>query len=229
MHALAIDFPRSVPRTESSPRRRRSRLLGLVVLDILAVAAAGGIGFAAWDSYDESVCARFRTVVASQVFRSSQPSPDHLREWQATYGIQTIINLRGERDADDYRAERRACAELGLRLIDLEWSAVRLPGPAALSALLNALRTSERPILIHCAEGKDRSGVASTIAAMVLGGQDYDTARLQIGSKYRRQISYANGVLALLRGYEQHCDENGTGRGGWTQFACWLSSHGSHP
>jgi protein tyrosine/serine phosphatase len=197
--------------------RRRYWILGGA--GILALAAAG---FGGHYYYTRYVLANFKTVVPGRIYRSGQPSPKHLRQWKEEHGIRTVINLRGASDREEYAAERQACAELGLELVDLEWSAVRMPGPEAVRKLVDVLEKSRQPVLLHCARGIDRSGVASVLAAMMIGGQDYATARKQIGSKYDRIGSESDGCLGLLFRYEADCTARGRDTGGWPQFREWL-------
>src|SRR5438067_1848123 len=70
----------------------------------------------------------FHTVEPGQVYRCSQPSPAHLERLVRTYGIRTVINLRGCCSSFDwYRDECRASAKLDVCQEDLCFSAGRLP------------------------------------------------------------------------------------------------------
>lgn len=197
-------------------RRRR-----LWILSALLVAGTIG-GFAVHRRYTRKTLANFKTVVEGKVYRSGQPGPDHLRRWRAEHGIATVINLRGaDEGREEYVREREACRELGIRLIDIEWSATRQPGPEAVEALVRAFDEAPLPVLLHCAEGVDRSGVASVLAAMKIGNVDYRTARKQMGSKYA-SLDDAPGVVGLLRQYEASCRDRGVDPGGWAEFSAWL-------
>lgn len=198
------------------------RKLRWILIPVAVVALAGG-GFAGYRYYTRHVLGNFDTVVQGKVFRSGQPTPEHLREWKEKHGIRTVVNLRGaDLTREEYVKERDACRDLGLKLIDIEWSATRQPGPEAVQSLVKALDAAEPPVLLHCARGVDRSGVASCIAEMKIGGADYETAKKQIGSKYSRLDSDAPGVVGLLNQYEDWCRAKGIGTGGWAQFKAWL-------
>jgi protein tyrosine/serine phosphatase len=165
--------------------------------------------------------ANFRAVLEGRVYRSGQPSPSHLRAWKEKYGLRTVINLRGT-GTSDYAEERRTAQELGLGLVDLEWSAKRIPGPQAVDSLVQALESAEQPLLVHCAEGVDRSGVASALTAMVVGGQNYDDARRQLSRKYLNAPAGESGVVGLMQKYEAWCLRERRGTGGWREFREWL-------
>jgi protein tyrosine phosphatase (PTP) superfamily phosphohydrolase (DUF442 family) len=161
----------------------------------------------------------FSTVVPGQAYRSAQPSPETLRRWISRYGLRTVVNLRGRSDEAFHERERAAAAAAGVKLIDVRLSARRQPTLPALRRLIEALETAERPLLLHCRDGIDRAGVASVLAAMAIGGQDYAEAR--------REFAVASlggaedGIGGLLVEYERHCRDRGLHTGGWDRFRQW--------
>ncbi|MHC4804937.1 MAG: tyrosine-protein phosphatase, partial [Planctomycetota bacterium] len=111
-------------------------------------------------------------VVSQKVYRSAQPSPEVLKRWVQQYNIRTIINLRGDagKVVED---ERKLADQLGIVTISISFSAYRLPSTDSLAKLIRAIETAELPLLIHCFAGVDRTGTASTLAAMAIGKVDY--------------------------------------------------------
>ena len=92
-----------------------------IVRALLALVATIGV-YAGYLIFTDN----FHTVIAGQLYRSAQPSPQEISEWHKRYGIKTIINLRGARHkADWYRKEKAAAESLGIKLIDHEMSAHR--------------------------------------------------------------------------------------------------------
>jgi len=78
--------------------------------------------------------------------------------------VRAIINLRGANAAKAwYRAEVADCAELGIAHHDVRLSSRRLPHRKTLLMLLDAFDTLERPLLIKCAGGVDRSAFAAAL------------------------------------------------------------------
>jgi protein tyrosine phosphatase (PTP) superfamily phosphohydrolase (DUF442 family) len=103
-------------------------------------------------------------VVAGQVYRSAQLSGSDLQNLLDTRAIRTVVNLRGPRQGDPaYHEEVSICRNKGIRHTDIRLSAVRLPPPAELKRLLAEFSEAPRPLLVHCAGGSDRSGLASVI------------------------------------------------------------------
>jgi protein tyrosine/serine phosphatase len=166
----------------------------------------------------------FHTVVEGAVYRSAQPSAGDLRRWTARHGLKTVVNLRGEQRPPIAEAQRRAAAELGLELIEIEFTAVEQPTLPGLRRLIAAIETAKQPMLLHCRDGSDRTGVASVLAAMAVGGEDYDTARKQLSWRYLHVNSNPEHMVGLLMSYEDHCREAGTARGGWPEFREWATS-----
>lgn len=106
----------------------------------------------------------FHTVDSQHLYRCSQPGPDRLRYLIRSYGIKTVINLRGCCDPTPwYRDEATVCQETGTNLEDLAFSANRLPSTKAFKQLADVLEQAEAPLLIHCNRGIDRTGLASAV------------------------------------------------------------------
>jgi protein tyrosine/serine phosphatase len=126
-----------------------------------------------------------REVDPGKFYRSGQMSPDRLREVIDTLGIKTIINLRGAKPKMGwYRDEVAVAREKGVRLISLRVGVYRLPHRRDLIVLLDAFRTAERPILVHCRGGADRSGLASAIYQMEYMGRQKQEALEMLSLRY---------------------------------------------
>ncbi len=109
-----------------------------------------------------------RVVEAHQVYRSAQLTGSQLREVLRSNGIRSVINLRGRLPQDaKLRDERAVCKEMNILHVDVSMSATALPQPAEVQKLLRALDTLPRPVLIHCAGGSDRTGLACTLYRVI--------------------------------------------------------------
>jgi protein tyrosine phosphatase (PTP) superfamily phosphohydrolase (DUF442 family) len=145
---------------------------GLLLLAILAEAlrvVAGG---------------NLHTLIPGEIYRSAQPSPRDL-EQHAKKGVRTIVNLRGRGDGMDwYEDEAKACQALGLAHENLTFSAMRLPGKYELRRLVEVLDRAERPLLLHCRQGADRTGLASAVALLLRPNIPYAEARSKMGLRW---------------------------------------------
>ena len=197
-------------------KRRRRVLRWLLVPVALLAALAGG-----YYLYARFVLVNFHTVVDNQVYRSAQPDGETLERWARQYKLRTVINLRGRSTKPFYAAEVAAARRAGLTHIDIRFSAWRQPSLPSVRGLIEALETAERPILLHCQAGADRAGMASVLAAMAVGGEDFQAAKGQLSFRYLRFDNHPEHISGFLRQYETYCRKNGQATAGWRQFKGW--------
>ena len=62
-------------------------------------------------------------------------------------------------------------------VVDLEFSAKALPPPESMEALIEEFDTLPRPLLIHCAAGSDRTGLACALYTHLYEGVPLDRAQ----------------------------------------------------
>ena len=132
--------------------------------------------------------------VAPGVYRANHP--DHRRfKAYAAQGIKTILNLRGAASQPHYLFEVESCAALGLTLVDIKFSARQAPSKKASRKLLTSFETIEKPFLIHCKSGADRTGLAAALYLMVVEGQPLDEARKQLSFRFLHIRRSSTGIL----------------------------------
>jgi protein tyrosine/serine phosphatase len=195
---------------------RRFRLAMLILLGGALLAAAAAYALIRWGQ------GNFHVVVAGQVYRSAQPSPEQLADWARKHGIRAILNLR---DDEEPQASDAASAPDGVRLIHVPLSDRALPRRQDLLGLIEALEAAPRPLLIHCLAGADRTGVASVIAAMAIGGLSYEQARSQLSLRYLHLGDDPGAIEGVLLKYERYCRQHRSGTGGWQEFRLWAIDH----
>lgn len=123
-------------------------------------------------------------VEPGQLYRSGQLTAAQIRDVAERYGIRSIVNLRGESNADWYRDEMAEAKALGLVHIDFKMSATKeLPMDKA-AELEAILKDVPKPVLVHCQGGSDRSGLASAIFMHTVRGMDIEKAETQISLYY---------------------------------------------
>jgi protein tyrosine/serine phosphatase len=129
-------------------------------------------------------------VLRNELYRSAQPSAADLSQLKATIGIRTVINLRGANpSADWYREEIAESKRLGVAHIDFRMKASRGLDQRQAAALIDLMRRAEKPILIHCQSGIDRTGLASALYLAAVSRAREEEAE--------RQLSLAYGHLSL--------------------------------
>ena len=195
----------------------RPRLF-LIVIPIVLVAV--GLSYYLCSMF---VMKNFGEVVPHAVYRSAQPDPDNIRNWHTEYGIRTIINLRGVSSLDFYAQEKEIAEKLGLNHFDIKCSATDLPSALSLRELVHILETAEKPILIHCRAGADRTGVASVIAAMALGNQSLQQAMDgHLTWRYWHFDNRSTSIGGVLEDYERYCADHAKPPDDWATLRQWI-------
>ena len=93
------------------------------------------------------------------------------------HGIKTIINLRGSsRDQDWYQVETNRAQQLGAQHYDFSLSAGREVSDAEMEQILAVMHDAPKPLLIHCKNGADRSGLMSALYLYSLEGKSASAA-----------------------------------------------------
>ena len=109
----------------------------------------------------------FGVVEPGRVYRSAQPN-SRLADWANRYHLSSILNLRGGTPADPfYREEREIAGSTGMKFFDVPLSATEQPSRTQLLELISAIRLAPYPLLIHCKQGADRTGLATAVYRMM--------------------------------------------------------------
>lgn len=147
----------------------------------------------------------FHEVIAGQVYRSSQLGDAQLEQYVKANGIKTIINLRGENGRSAwYRQEKETAEKLGVQHIDFGMSARKELGLARVAQLVQIMRNAQKPLLIHCKSGADRTGLAAAIYVSRVAGLDEKTAEQQLSIRYGHVgIPYLSSAYAMDRSWEE--------------------------
>ncbi|WP_058602144.1 fused DSP-PTPase phosphatase/NAD kinase-like protein [Aureimonas ureilytica] len=123
--------------------------------------------------------------VGGGVIRAAQMSPADLASTIQARGVRSILNLRGEHPGEAWWQEERAVAEAnGVEYISVSLSARHKPDLAAMRHLAALMRDAPKPLLIHCLQGADRTGLASAIYELSQGqaaGEAADQLSLMFG------------------------------------------------
>ncbi|HVG43102.1 MAG TPA: sulfur transferase domain-containing protein [Longimicrobium sp.] len=143
-----------------------------------------------WTNMDE---------VVPGVWRSNQPTHGRMKALKSQ-GIRTVISLRGDGGASFQMLERESCEALGLRLVTVALRSRRAPERAQVLKLLEAFRTAEKPVLIHCKSGADRSGFAAALYLIAHEGETVAEARRHLSWRYLHLKGSRAGVLGHILG-----------------------------
>jgi protein tyrosine phosphatase (PTP) superfamily phosphohydrolase (DUF442 family) len=143
------------------------------------------LGVVAYEALRVFAGSNRHTVLPGRVYRCAQPSESDLRELVRDRHIRTVVNLRGVSQVQDwYRAEARTLHDLNVSQEDITFSANRLPPPSELRRLIDVLDHTEYPVLLHCKQGADRTGLASAVVLLLYTDGILADARRQLWPVY---------------------------------------------
>ena len=153
--------------------------------------------------------------IAPGVFRSNHPT--HLRlQDGANRGFKTILNLRGATKHAPYRFEVESCEQLGLRLVDIPLSARTAPPKDRLLERVDLLPTLEKPFLMHCKSGADRTGLVAAVYLLTIEGRPVEEAKKQLSFRFMHLTFTKTGILDyVIWRYEQRLKDGAIGFREW--------------
>lgn len=124
-------------------------------------------------------------VVTADLYRSGQLRSTEWAESLEEHGYRSVLNLRGGKPGDSwYDVEQQFSAEHGLTHYDFPLSANREPSLDDMARLVAIMRAAPKPLLIHCKDGADRSGLVAGLYRVAIEGTSPDTARGQLSLWY---------------------------------------------
>lgn len=159
-----------------------------------------------WPNFDE---------IAPGVFRSNHPTRARFKSYAAR-GIKTILTLRGGKNRPHHLLEVEACRDFGLIFECVPMSARHAPKVHQLSAVFEVLDRIERPFLMHCKSGADRTGLVSAIYLLHYENAPLEHARRQLSFRYIHIRRTQTGVLDFfLESFAARHAETGIGIRDW--------------
>jgi protein tyrosine phosphatase (PTP) superfamily phosphohydrolase (DUF442 family) len=189
---------------------------GLVVFGSLRGPLAGGILVGLFLAVVAEVArmllgANFHVVIPGQLYRSGQPSPAMVARLTRTYGIRTVVNLRGDFEPlDAYQAECRCMRDLHLDYIEAGLWSNRPPTVAEAARLVDALDQALAPVLLHCGGGSDRTGLATVLFLLLHTDTSMPRARMEMSIRYGHfPFGPATPLDSFLDQYERWLESTG--------------------
>jgi protein tyrosine/serine phosphatase len=153
--------------------------------------------------------------IAPGVWRSNYPDDARIAKL-AQMGIANIITLRGTTTTPWLLLETEACTRYGIALHAIPMRSAAAPRRETLQELIALFRKLDRPLLMHCKSGADRTGLASAIYLMVIEGQPLPVARRMLSLRYLHAHFLKAGVLDMLL--------DDFARVGHADFESWLAN-----
>ena len=135
-------------------------------------------------------------IINEGVYRSGQPSPKLLEHYIVKHKIKNIINLRysDTSDQDIYLMQKNICYKLNTNMINIPISARRLPEKDKLKLILDIIKQIQKPFLVHCKTGADRTGFFMALYIFYTTN-DIELAKKQLSLKYLHVRYSSTGIL----------------------------------
>jgi tyrosine-protein phosphatase SIW14 len=119
--------------------------------------------------------ANFHRVIKSEIYRSGQVQKDEYQLLKE-FGIKTVISLNDYGVAGFTAEDEQEWAHsAGINFIHREMHPWNKPSLKQIQDVLELLTTVEKPVLIHCQGGSDRTGVSIGAYRMVYENWSYDS------------------------------------------------------
>ncbi len=130
------------------------------------------------------------------VYRSGQPSPRLLKSYVVNYKIKTIVNLRKPIDSEKsiFLLQKKICNSYNLSMVNIPFSARKLPNRETLKLMIEAIKEIELPFLVHCKTGADRTGFFMALYQFYKTNEILE-AKKQLSLKYLHIKYSSTGVL----------------------------------
>jgi protein tyrosine phosphatase (PTP) superfamily phosphohydrolase (DUF442 family) len=123
--------------------------------------------------------------VAAELHRCAQPSATGMRELAAA-GIRSVVNLR------EYHSDTDEVAGTGLALVELPFAAGGLTY-AQLCQALRAVLLADKPVLVHCRHGADRTGAVCAAYRVAVEGWTPQAALAEMtGGDFGHSVWFPN-------------------------------------
>lgn len=195
-----------VTRLGAAARRMRSRTTRIAV-SVFAV----GLVAILWILRAPLFGNNFHEVISASVFRSAQLDPGDLDAAIDEHGLRSVVSLRFQEHDGGVPGggERGIAAARGVDFHLVPLGADRLLSRQRLRELIHVLDTAKRPMLIHCRNGTDRTGLAAALVVL-LAGQDTRAARAAFALRFGHPGPLSPSDLSeWIDLYERWLDDEG--------------------
>lgn len=153
--------------------------------------------------------------IAPGIYRSNHPHPERVEGFKAL-GIKTLLNLRGGKLIPTSLLSAEAATKHGITPITVGMSARAAPRAETVLELLDVFEAIEKPFVMHCKSGADRTGLASVIYLYEFEKLPKDVAMKQLSARYWHFKWSKTGVLDLfLETYFKRHEETGISMRDW--------------
>ena len=143
--------------------------------------------------------------IDQNAFRSGQLNAYNLPYYLKKHKIKTILNLRGENLKRDYYIDEKNIAEAAdVALINFGMSNRKKLDFKTTSKLVTILKNAEKPILIHCAGGADRTSLVAALYQYTVAKQPIAVAKEEFSFWYGHVPWLRKHVIAMDQTFDNY-------------------------
>ena len=136
------------------------------------------------------------------VYRSAQLFSFNMPYYLEKYKIKTVLNLRGEKPKQKwYQDEKEITKEHNVTLITYKMSARKYLDFNHTSAIVKILKDAQKPILIHCEGGADRTSLVSALYRYAILHQSKEEAEEELSIIYGHIPTIRPKVIAMEKSF----------------------------
>jgi protein tyrosine phosphatase (PTP) superfamily phosphohydrolase (DUF442 family) len=127
----------------------------------------------------------FHELQSGVAYRSGTMSPRKLAKKIRKHGIRTVINLRGAQPQKKWWLKQNALLKkMGIAFYNIPMNAKTLPSRRNIIELLDVFDHAQRPLLIHCQAGADRTSEAAALWKITQEGATPEEALKQLSPSF---------------------------------------------
>lgn len=161
-------------RPAAGARRVRRLIFGAVALAVIGNIVTFAV------TWSRQTPKRFATLEPGVLYRSAQPTAAQVGFLAEEYGIRTIVVARAG-DSERLAAERRAAARARIVVAQIPIESREALEPSAIESFFSIVDDPQsRPVLVHCAAGRHRTGLLCALYRVRRQGWSPERARAEM-------------------------------------------------
>jgi protein tyrosine/serine phosphatase len=170
---------------------------------LIVVVALGSLSAGIYRTSVFRPAKNFHEIDPGKFYRSAQLAKNEFEEVVRKHGIRTVINLRGSQPGEWwFDDEKKELDRLNVRMVNLGFSTEQLQTKEDWQQYIDILKTAERPILVHCRSGADRTGEASAVYVKDYMGASREQALMHVSLKYLHVSLFHPAKRLFVENYE---------------------------
>ncbi len=138
------------------------------------------------------------------VYRSGQLNKYNLEYYLKHKKIKTIVNLRGTSTKQYYKTERALAQKYHVDYVTYGISNKVFLDFNKTSQIVHILKNAQKPILIHCNGGADRTSLAAALYQYAIAGYSIEKAKEEFSFLYGHIPFFRPHVLAMDKSFENY-------------------------